>query len=142
MGLNFSSPLQSLQVRCFTESLNKCVKQRDKNEILFTEKTLLPFWMSYIKGFNSGIENKNKKTSYAHRGHISNLFILFIYLWLRWVFVAVRGLSLVAASGGYSSLQCAGFSLRRPLLLRSTGSRLTGFSSCGMQASVVVARGL
>ena len=38
-------------------------------------------------------------------------FIYFIYLWLRWVFVAARGLSLVAASGGYSSLQWAGFSL-------------------------------
>ena len=32
------------------------------------------------------------------------LFIyLFIYLWLCWVFVSVRGLSLVAASGGHSS---------------------------------------
>ena len=37
-----------------------------------------------------------------------NLLILFIYFWLRWVFVAAHGLSLVAASGGYSSLQCAG----------------------------------
>ena len=27
-------------------------------------------------------------------------FILFIYFWLRWVFVAMRRLSLVAASGG------------------------------------------
>ena len=35
-----------------------------------------------------------------------NLFILFTYFWLHWVFVAVRGLSLVVASGGYSSLQC------------------------------------
>ena len=59
------------------------------------------------------------------------LFFSFIYLfiyWLRWVFLAVRGLSLVAASGGYSSLRCAGFSLR------STGSRHTGISSCGSQA--------
>ena len=39
------------------------------------------------------------------------LFILFIYFWLRWVFVAAHGLSLVAASGGYSSLRCVGFSL-------------------------------
>ena len=38
--------------------------------------------------------------------------VLFIYFWLRWVFVAARGLSLVVASGGYSSLQCAGFSLQ------------------------------
>ena len=37
---------------------------------------------------------------------------LFIYFWLRWVFVAARGLSLVAVSGGYSSLRCMGFSLQ------------------------------
>ena len=56
-----------------------------------------------------------------------NKFIyLFIYFWLCWVFVSVRGLSLVAASGGYSSLRCAGLSLSRPLLLRSTGSRRAG----------------
>ena len=30
------------------------------------------------------------------------LINLFIYFWLLWVFVAVRGLSLVAVSGGYS----------------------------------------
>ena len=51
------------------------------------------------------------------------LFILF-YFWLHWVFVAARGLSLVAVSGGYSSL-------RWLLLLQSTGSRHVGFSSCG-----------
>ena len=39
-------------------------------------------------------------------------FIYFIYFWLHWVFVAARGLSLVVASGSYSSLRCAGFSLR------------------------------
>ena len=62
------------------------------------------------------------------------LFIyLFIYLWLCWVFVSVRGLSLVAASGGHSSLRCVGLSVSRPLQLRSTGSRCAG--------SVVVAHG-
>ena len=49
---------------------------------------------------------------------------LFIYLWLCWVFVFVRGLSLVVASGDHSSLQCAGLSLSRPLSLRSTGSAI------------------
>ena len=34
---------------------------------------------------------------------------IFIYLCLGWVFIAVRGLSLVAVSGGYSSLRCTGF---------------------------------
>ena len=58
---------------------------------------------------------------------------LFIYFWLCWVFVSVRGLSLVVASGGHSSSQCAGLSLSRPLPLRSTGSRRAG--------SVIVAHG-
>ena len=63
-----------------------------------------------------------------------NLFILFIYFWLHWGFVAVRGLSLVVASGGYSSLWCVSFSLWCLLLLQSMGSRQTGFSSCGSWA--------
>ena len=45
----------------------------------------------------------------------------------------MRGLSLVAASGGHSSSRCAGLSLSWPLLLRSTGSRRA--------VSVVVAHG-
>ena len=56
-----------------------------------------------------------------------------IYFWLCCVFVSVRGLSLVVASGGHSSSRCAGLSLSRPLLLPSTGSRRAG--------SVVVAHG-
>ena len=62
------------------------------------------------------------------------LFIyLFVYLWLCWVFVSVRGLPLIAASGGHSSSRCAGLSLSQPLLLQSTGSRRAG--------SVIVAHG-
>ena len=38
----------------------------------------------------------------------------------------MRGLSLVAASGGHSSSRCVGLSLSQPLLLRSTGSRRAG----------------
>ena len=45
----------------------------------------------------------------------------------------MRGLSLVVASGGHSSSQCAGLSLSWPLLLWSTGSRHAG--------SVIVAHG-
>ena len=44
------------------------------------------------------------------------------------------GSSLVEASGGYSALQCVGFSLWWLLLLRSMGSRHMGFSSCGTWA--------
>ena len=64
-----------------------------------------------------------------------NLFILLLFIFgCIGSFVAVCSLSLVAASWGYSSLQCAGFSLSWLLLLRSMGSRRA--------ASVVVARGL
>ena len=61
-------------------------------------------------------------------------FFCFFVFWLHWVFIAARGLSPVVASGGYSSLQCAGFSLQWLLLLRSTGSRCVGFSSCSAWA--------
>ena len=63
-----------------------------------------------------------------------NKFILFIYFWLHWVFAAACRLSLVAVSGGYSLLPCVGFSLPWLLLLQSTGSRCTGFSSCSTWA--------
>ena len=78
--------------------------------------------------------------------HILNLFI---YFRLHWVFVAAHRLSLVAASRGYSSLRCTGFSLQWLLLLQSTGSMRAGFRSCGTWAqqlwhvgSAVAARGL
>ena len=45
----------------------------------------------------------------------------------------MRGLSLVAPSGGHSSSRCTGLSLSWPLLLQSTGSRRAG--------SVIVAHG-
>ena len=61
------------------------------------------------------------------------IYFYLFYLWLCWVFVSVQGLSLVAASGGHSSLRCVGLLLSRPLLLRSTGSRRAG--------SVIVAHG-
>ena len=60
-------------------------------------------------------------------------FFFIFYFWLCWVFVSVRGLSLVAASGGHSSSWCVGLSLSWPLLLQGTGSRHAG--------SVVVAHG-
>ena len=71
------------------------------------------------------------------------LFIYFlIYLWLCWVFVSVRGLSLVAASGDHSSSRCAGLSPSRPVLLRSTSSRRTGSAAVGHGPSFSVACGI
>ena len=69
-----------------------------------------------------------------HIPFLKNKFILFIYFWLCWVFVAARGLSLVAASG---ATLCCG----------ARASHCGGFSCCGARAlgtraSVVVAHGL
>ena len=80
------------------------------------------------------------KTAWEFRGNILFfkliiLFIyLFIYLWLHWVFFAMCRLSLVVVSGGYSSLRCAGFSLRWLLCC--------GAWALGAWASAVVACGL
>ena len=73
------------------------------------------------------------------------LSLLFPFLHLIWVYFTLlflinlfifgcvgssllHGLSLVAVSGGYSLLRCAGFSLQWLLLLRSMGCRV-----CGLQ---------
>ena len=76
-----------------------------------------------------------------HPAGLTPPFYLFVCFWLCWVFVAAHRLSLVATNGGYSSLQCVGFSLRRRLLLWSTGSRgrasvvaACRLSSCGTRA--------
>ena len=91
--------------------------------------------MITLKLFNIIYTQKHRKTIIIQCIPLTFLlvFIYLFYLWLCWVFVSVRGLSLVAASGGHSSSRCAGLSLSWPLLLRSTGSRRAG--------SVVVAHG-
>ena len=78
----------------------------------------------------------NPSAARQNLGEASHFLILFSYLffWLRWVFIAVRRLSPVAASRGYYSLRCVGFSLRWLLLLWSMGSRCTGFGCCGTRA--------
>ena len=66
-----------------------------------------------------------------------NVFKSYIYLknfWLCWVFIAARGLSLVVASRGYSSLWCTGFSLQWLLLLRALGTRASVAMACGLRS--------
>ena len=84
------------------------------------------------------------------------LFILFIYFWLHWVSIAAHGLSLVAASGGYSSLRCTGFFLIAVASLvvehrlqahglqqlQHVGSVVAARGPQSTRASVVVAHGL
>ena len=67
-----------------------------------------------------------------------------MYVWLCWVFISVRGLSLVVASGGHSSSRCgghsssrcAGLSLSQPLVAehRLQTHRL---SNCGSRAELL-----
>ena len=66
------------------------------------------------------------------------LFIyLFIYLWLCWVFVSVRGLSLVVASGGHSSSRCEVLSLSRASLVAEHRLQTRRLSSCGSWAQLL-----
>ena len=65
------------------------------------------------------------------------------------LFIAVHGpltiaasLPPVAASGGHSSSWCAGLSLSRPLLLRSTGSRRAGSAIVAHGPRCSAARGI
>ena len=58
------------------------------------------------------------------------------------VFISVRGLPPVAASGDHSSSRCAGPSLSQPLPLRSTGSRRAGSVTVAHGPSRSAARGI
>ena len=85
--------------------------------------------------------------------HFTNgyyLFFLMLFFKLIYLLLAVLGLRCCATAftccgergwGGYSSLQCAGFSWWL-LLLWSTGSRRAGFSSCGARAQQLWRTGL
>ena len=84
----------------------------------------------------------NCTLKWVNVNYILNFIYLFIYLWLCWIFVSVRGLSLVVASGDHSSSRCAGRSLSRPLLLRSTGSRRAGSAVVAHGPSCSVACGI
>ena len=64
------------------------------------------------------------------------IYLFIYYLWPCWVFVSVRGLSLVAASGGHSSSRCAGLSLSRPLVAEH-GLQTRRLSNCGSWAQLL-----
>ena len=127
----------------------KSVKQLKSNTECRMPASLRSFHTNMMKPqqrilFQSCDNNRQKCAVISHADYLLvfsffiylcfMFYVLFIYFWLHWVFVAACGLSRVALSGGYSSLRCAGFSLPWFLLLQSVGSRRTGFSSCGTRA--------
>ena len=69
-------------------------------------------------------------------------FIVFIYFWLCWVFIAACRLSLVVAGRGYSSLWFAGFLLWWLLMLQRWALGHVGFSSCSAWAQQLWLMGL
>ena len=92
---------------------------------------------------NNVCQSKCKiNVSYSSLHVLFFLINFYFYFWLCWVFVSVRRLSLVAASGGHSSSRCAGLSLSRPLLLRRTGSRRAGSVVVAHRPSCSAARGI
>ena len=90
--------------------------------------------MVHVKKKKSKIIKKQEERKEEMDRKVTDFCQATFFFWLRWVFVAARRLSLVAVSGGYSLWWCTGFSLLWLLLLRSTGSRPMGFSSCGSRA--------
>ena len=129
-----------------TQISNKATSEHSSG---FKANNLLAFFMMYIRPQEQALGEKTTPNQEPNRELVfqnliysklllffyfkGNAIYLFIYLWLCWVFVSMRGLPLVAASGVHSSSRHAGLSLSRPLLLWSTGSRRAG--------SVVVAHG-
>ena len=132
------SRLKLLQIYLFVHTLT--IERAKVEEYIECHNGLHCHFTVYVRSL---FEKKKKKRLKLQQKEYFFKFIYFNFnFWLCWVFVAARGLSLVAASGGYSSLWCTGFLLQWLLLLRSTGSRHVGFSSCGAWASVVLAHGL
>ena len=62
------------------------------------------------------------------------LFNFYLFIVAARILTGLPGLSLAAVGRSCSSWQGTGFSFQWLLLLRSTGSRCAGFSSCGFQA--------
>ena len=123
--------------------INQCIRInaiRDFNE--------LKIWSTSRWGWRQGSIYSPEwvKEILSFNNSIFFFFFLKIYLlidWLLcWVFVSVRGLSPVAASGDHSSSRCAGLSLLRPLLLRSTGSRRAGSAAVAHGPSCSAACGI
>ena len=100
---------------------------------------LSPEHCLWLIGTQKCLRGEPSLNDWMIQGYTVSFFFFFINLFI-YLFLAVLGLRFCARPfsscserGGHSSSRCAGLSLSRPLLLRSTGSRRAG--------SVVVAHG-
>ena len=102
----------------------------------------LPLSGFFLIGKRKSLSRSYEVTdSCSKRQFLTDVYFFFFKIYFIYLFLAVwglhccaRGLCLFTVSRGYSSLRCAGFSLRWLLLLQSTGSRRESFSSRGSQA--------
>ena len=106
---------------------------------------LSPYKNVSIKHFRSELVHASKLFKLQKCETHTFFFSKYLFIYL---FMAVLGLRFcarafsIAASGGHSSSQCAGLSLSRPLLLRSTGSRRAGSVIVAHRPSCSAARGI
>ena len=87
-----------------------------------------------------------KKFFYCYSCLLTFFLCMYVcmYVWLCWVFISVRGLSLVVASGGHSSSRCgghsssrcAGLSLSWPLVAEHR-LQMQRLSNCGSRAELL-----
>ena len=88
----------------FTATLFTIAKKRKQPKSSSNDKWVNKMWTIHTKLYCLAIK---RSEVLIHVTKCMNFF----FFWLRWVFVAVRRLSPVAAGGDYSSLRCVGFSL-------------------------------
>ena len=115
--------------------LSKCIFIHLSSSTQFYNPSFLPLCSCLLNQIEKNtVTNKNIFVISFFKILFLKIYLFIIYFWLHWIFVAVCGLSLVAAREGYSSLWCTSVSLQWLLLLRNTGSKHAGFSSCGTWA--------
>ena len=122
------------------------LEQKPKETRMSLKGSGQPGWgagsLSTSKSVDNGVEKASASVPLSVPGDIRESkgqspcywCFVFIFIWLCHVFVAACVFSLIAVSGGYSLLWCAGFVLWWLLLLWSMGSR--------EQVSIVVAHRL
>ena len=115
--------------------LNKTGRKKFNVRLMAQDRASTAYHMGFLISLHPRLapaRNFSSISSFFFLNVSVAILFLFIYLfiyyffWLHWVFIAECRLSLVAASWGYSSLWCVGFSLQWLLLLQSTAPRVPG----------------
>ena len=76
------------------------------------------------------------------RGNTSSALLSLLFLWLDWVFVAARRLSLVVVSSGYPLVGACGLLIVAASLVAGHGLSFHGLSRCGARAYCSAAHGI